>query len=127
MREKMVRGYKKTHAYLRARKLPFALFIVIAATLLLTVISLAIYKIGGYSRYDLSRPGFEKERAKISTTPTEVSFDTTSPLSQQGVDGFLKTLDQHRKDLDTYNAFGNGGLSDEDLRIVDQAPTSAPQ
>jgi hypothetical protein len=127
MREKVARHYKKARTYMRARKLPFALFIAIGATLLLTLISLTIYKVGGFYRYDLSRPGFEKERAEISTSPNDASFNTTSPLSQQGVEEFLKPLDQHRKNFDTYNAFGNGGLSDEDLRLSEQTPSSAPQ
>lgn len=127
MREKVARHYKKARTYMRARKLPFALFIAIGATLVLTIVSLTIYKVGGFYRYDLSRPGFEKERTEISTTPTDVSFDTTSPLSQQGVDSFLQPLDQHRKNFDTYNAFGNGGLSDEDLRLTEQAPAASGQ
>jgi hypothetical protein len=127
MREKITRHYKKARTYMRARKLPFALFLAIGATLLLTLISLTIYKVGGFYRYDLSRPGYEKERTEISTTPADASFNTTSPLSQQSVDEFLKPLDQHRKNFDAYNAFGTGGLSDEDLRITDQEPTAAPQ
>lgn len=126
MREKITRHYKKARSYMRARKLPFALFIAIGATVLLTLVSLTIYKVGGFYRYDLSRPGFEKERSEISTTPTDVSFDTSSPLSQQAVDEFLKPLDQHRKNFDAYNAFGTGGLSDVDLRLTEQAPV-APQ
>lgn len=127
MKEKVAHHYKKARTYMRARKLPFALFIAIGATLVLTLISLTIYKVGGFYRYDLSRPGFEKERSEISTAPADASFNTTSPLSQQGVDEFLKPLDQHRKNFDTYNAFGTGGLADEDLRLVEPAAPTAPQ
>jgi hypothetical protein len=127
MREKVAHHYKKARSYMRARKLPFALFIAITATLILTLISLTIYKVGGFHRYDLSRPGFEKERTEISTAPTDISYDTTSPLSQQGVTEFITPLDQHRKNFDAYNAFGSGGLSDEDLRLTEQTPSVAPQ
>jgi len=127
MREKVAHHYKKARTYMRARKLPFALIIAICATLLLTLVSLTIYKVGGFYRYDLSRPGYEKERTEISTAPADVSFNTTSPLSQQAVEDFLKPLDQHRKNFDAYNAFGSGGLSDEDLRLTEQAPSTAPQ
>ena len=118
MREKMKRHYHKARKYVRARKLPAALLIAIGATVALTIVSLTIYKVGGFYRYDLSRPGYEKERKEISTTPTDVTYDTTSPLSKQAVDTFLQQLDTHRKNFDAYNAFGNGGLSDEDLRIL---------
>lgn len=124
MREKLTRHYRKLRAHLRAKRLVFALLVAISCTLLLTVISLTIYKVGGFYRYDLSRPGYEKERKEISTTPTDVSYDTTSPLSQQGVDEFLKRLDEHRKHFESYNAFGNGGLSDEDLRLTGNEPSA---
>lgn len=127
MREKVAHHYKKARTYMRARKLLFALIIAIFATLLLTLVSLTIYKVGGFYRYDLSRPGYEKERTEISTAPADVSFNTTSPLSQQAVEEFLKPLDQHRKNFDAYNAFGSGGLSDEDLRLTEQTPSTAPQ
>jgi len=118
MREKIKRHYHKARSYARARKLPAALLIAIGATLALTVVSLTIYKVGGFYRYDLSRPGFEKERTEISTAPTDVTYDTTSPVSKQAVEVFVKQLDTHRKNLESYNAFGSDGLSDEDLRIA---------
>ena len=122
MREKVKRHYHKARTYVRARKLPVALLIAIGGALVLTIVSLTIYKVGGFYRYDLSRPGYEKERKEISTAPTEVTYDTTSPLSKQAVDTFLQQLDAHRKNFDSYNAFGNGGLSDEDLRINGNQP-----
>src|SRR5688572_32075863 len=109
MREKMKHHYRKARRYMGARKLPVALLIVIGATVALTIVSLTIYKVGGFYRYDLSRPGYEKERKEISTASTEVTYDTTSPLSKQGADTFLQQLDTHRKNLESYNAFGNGG------------------
>jgi len=124
MREKLTRHYRKLRQHMRAKRLIIALFMAIGATLLLTVVSLTIYKVGGFYRYDLSRPGYEKERKEISTTPTDVSYDTTSPLTQQGVDDFLKQLDEHRKNFDSYSAFGNGGLSDEDLRLTGNEPSA---
>jgi hypothetical protein len=108
-----------------ARRLVFSLGLAIFAALVLTGVSLSIYKIGGYYRYDLSRPGYEKERTEISTTPTDVTYDTTSPLNKQAVDTFLQQLDVRRKNLEDYNTYGMGGLSDEDLQLTSQAP--APQ
>jgi len=124
MREKLTRHYRKLRRHMRAKRLVIALLIAIGASFALTVVSLTIYKVGGFYRYDLSRPGYEKERKEIATTPTDVSYDTTSPLSQQGVNVFLQQLDQHRKNLDAYNAFGNGGLSNEDLRLTGNEPSA---
>lgn len=110
----------------RARRLPVALGLAVFGALVLTGVSLTIYKVGGFYRYDLSRPGFEKERVEISTTPTDVVYDTTSPLTKKAVDEFLKELDGHRKNLEDYNAFDNSGLSDEDLQLT-TSPASTLQ
>jgi len=107
------------------RRLVFSLCFAIFATLVLTGVSLTIYKLGGYYRYDLSRPGYEKERSEISTTPTDVTYDTSSALTKQAVDSFLHDLDIHRNNLEQYNAYNTSGLTDDDLQLTNQAP--APQ
>jgi hypothetical protein len=112
------RVWQRFRSEVRKRRLTVALCIAIAGALVLTGVSLTIYKVGGFYRYDLSRPGFEKERVEISTTPTDVVYDTTSPLTKKSMDSFLSELDGHRKNLDAYDAFGNTGLSDEDLQLT---------
>lgn len=115
-------GLRRIKRIIRAHRLETGLALVIVATLTLTLISIAIYKVGGFYRYDLSRPGYEKERSEIATTPSSVSLDTTSPVNQEAVADFIDDLDTHRHNLEAYNAFGNGGLGDEDLQIVPPAP-----
>jgi hypothetical protein len=111
---------------IRAHRLLMALLAAIGATLVLTLVSLTIYKLGGFYRYDLSRPGFEKERTEISTTPTDLTFDTASPLTNKAIATFLQQLDTNRHNLEAYSTFGNGGLSDEDLQLTPNQ-VSAPQ
>ena len=112
---------KRLRRVLRENQLVVALVIAISAALTLTAVSLVIYKTGGYYRYDLSRPGYEKERSEIATSSPEVSFDTTSALTTSAVDGYLKQLDDHRKNLDSYNTFTAVGLTDEDLELTPAA------
>lgn len=118
IRAQMNSGIRRIKRVIRAHRLETGLALVIAATLALTLISIAIYKVGGFYRYDLSRPGYEKERGEIATTPSTVSLDTTSPVNQKTAAEFIERLDTHRQNLEAYNAFGNGGLSDEDLQIA---------
>lgn len=117
--------WHRLRAAVRKRRLVFALSLAIIATIVLTIISVSIYNLGGFYRYDLSRPGFEKVRQEVSTTPTDVTYDTTSPLSKQAVDTFFKEFDTHRKNLTDYDFFGNGSLSDDELQL--NAQTNAPQ
>ncbi len=109
---------RKVRRIIRAHRLETGLVLVIVATLVLTLVSVAIYKVGGFYRYDLSRPGYEKERSEIATTPSTISLDTTSPVTQKAAAEFINDLDTHRQNLEAYNAFGNSGLSDEDLQII---------
>lgn len=125
-RETVSNGTQRVRRSIKKRRLTVALGLAIAGALVLTGVSLTIYKVGGFYRYDLSRPGFEKERVEISTTPTDVVYDTTSPLTKKAVDGFLNELDGHRRNLEAYNAFNNTSLSDEDLQLTSNQ-TTAPQ
>jgi hypothetical protein len=111
---------RRLRAAIRKRRLVFALSTAIFAAICLTIVSVSIYNIGGFYRYDLSRPGFEKIRQEISTTPTDVTYDTTSPLSKEAVDSFFKEFDTHRKNLSDYDTFSNGGLDDEQLQLSGQ-------
>lgn len=104
-------------------RLGTGLGIVIFATLVLTLVSVTIYKVGGFYRYDLSRPGYEKERSEIATIPSSVSLDTTSQVTKKAAADFISELDKHRQNLEAYNSFASGGLSDEDLQLV---PPAAP-
>lgn len=106
------------------RRLSFALGLAIFAALVLTAVSLTIYKVGGYYRYDLSRPGYEKERSEIATTPSNVTYDTNSPLTKAAIDAFVQQLDTHRTNLEQYNTYDDSGLSDEDLEINPQSTTT---
>lgn len=116
--------WRRLRLAIRKRRLLFALSFAIFATICLTVVGVTIYNVGGFYRYDLSRPGFEKVRQEVSTTPTDVTYDTNSPLSKEAVDGFFKEFDTHRKNLGDYDTFNNGGLSDEELQITSQTHTS---
>lgn len=106
-----------------ARRLVVSLCIAISVTLILTAVSLTIYKVGGFYRYDLSRPGYEKERKEISTTPSGATYDSTSPLTQQSVETFLQQLDIRRTNLEQYNTYPDDGLSDDDLQLTETADT----
>jgi hypothetical protein len=114
---------RRLRAAIRRRRLVFALSLAICAAICLTVVSVSIYNIGGFYRYDLSRPGFEKVRQQISTTPTDVTYDTTSPLSKEAVDTFFKEFDTHRKNLSDYDTFGNSSLGDDELQLNNQTNT----
>lgn len=112
------RVWRRVRREIRKRRLVFALIFAIVAALGLTTLSVTIYSIGGYYRYDLSRPGYEKERQEIAKTPTDVTLDTASPIDKEAITSLVKTFDQHIKNLDSYNFFGDDSLNDSSLQLT---------
>lgn len=123
VQERVGRSSRRLRQLIRTRRLETALAVFISATIVLTVVSLTIYKVGGFYRYDLSRPGYEKERAELATFPNNVTLDTTGPINKTTVGEVMTDLDVHRQNLEAYNTFASGGLTDEDLQLL---PPSTP-
>lgn len=99
-------------------KLPAALVLAIFAALVLTVISVGMYYAAGFYRYDLSRPGYEKERTEIAKPTPQKEYNTTSPVTKGTVDGFLDEFDARQKDLKAYGDYRDPSLTDEDLLLT---------
>ena len=102
---------------MRKRRLVVALILAIALALVSTTVSLVIYKVGGYYRYDLSRPGYEKERTEVSTSQSSVTYDTTSALTKENIQTAIDELDGRIKTVNNYNTFKDDSLSDASLQI----------
>jgi hypothetical protein len=102
-------------------KLPAALVLAILAALVLTGLSLSMYYVNGFYRYDLSRPAYEKERGELARPDSQKVYDTTSPVTKAAIDEFLKEYDGRTKNLQAYGDFRDGSLSDEDLQIIPPA------
>jgi hypothetical protein len=99
-------------------KLPAALVLAVFAALVLTVISVSMYYAAGFYRYDLSRPGYEKERTEIAKPTPQREYNTTSPVTKGTVDGFLDEFDARQKDLKAYGDYRDPSLTDEDLMLT---------
>lgn len=117
MREKIKHHIGKVKENLQKSRLALAIALAVFASLMLTFVSLTIYKVGDYYRFDLSRPDYESERSNVVSSSTNVTYDTTSPLSKQDVSDAISELDEHISDINKYNTFGDDSLSDGDLQI----------
>jgi hypothetical protein len=102
---------------IRGPKLPLALIGAIILSLVLTVISVAWYSTDGSSKLDLSRPGYEAERAEVRATDTQKTYDTTSSVTKSAIDGFLTEYDGRTKELSGYGSFTDSALDDNDIQL----------
>ena len=108
------------HKTIRGPKLPLALTGAIAVSILLTIISVTWYTLGGASKLDLSRPGYERERTQVLTTETQKTYDTTSPVTKSAVDDFLKEYDDRSKELSGFGTFSDNALDDSNIELKPQ-------
>lgn len=118
MREKIKKSVRRMREKMRKRRLVVALGLAIFASLVLTAVSLTIYKVGDYYRYDLSRPGYESERSNVVSTTTTITYDTSSAFSKEDIDSSISEFDGHTQNISKYNTFGDSSLSDEDLQLT---------
>lgn len=95
-------------------RLPLALGIAIGLAIITTIVSVAIYHFAGFYKLDLSRPGFETERADIESN-IEQSFDSTTPLTKEALDNILEDYDTRIDNLKSYGDFRDSPLSDDRL------------
>lgn len=108
---------QRVEAAAQRHKLTAALVLAISATLVLTATSVSMYYVGGFYRYDLSRPGYEKERTEIAKPEPQKDYDTTSPITKTTIDTFLQEFDDRQKDLKAYGDYQDASLTDEDLQL----------
>ncbi|SRR6266498_2674027 len=103
---------------IRGPKLPMALAGAVLVSIVLTCVSVAWYTLDGTSKLDLSRPGFESERSEVRATDTQKTYDTTSPITKDAIDDFLKEYDDRAKELGGYGSFSDGTLDDSNIQLV---------
>ena len=115
---------KSVQENLAENGLVLGLTIAIGVALLSTVVSVVIYTAGGFSRYDLSRPGYEKVRQALNRSSTVKTYDSTSPVNLTAVGNFLKEYDGTVQELAKDGNFNDASLSDEELQISSQAVTN---
>jgi hypothetical protein len=99
-------------------RLTVALAIFVVAALVLTGVSVGMYYMGGFYRFDLSRPDFAVERTEIAKPEPQKEYDTTSPVTKSSITDFLTEFDNRQKDLRAYGDFRDQSLGDEDLQIT---------
>jgi hypothetical protein len=101
----------------RSAPLPTALTLAVVISLVLVTVSVVLYSTSGYSKLDLSRPGFEHERAEVKETEQQKTYDTTSPITKKTIDDFLQEYDHRASETKANGNFQDQPLGDDDLQL----------
>lgn len=111
-------GGRKTQSLINRYKLLFGVGSAIVICLFLTVFSVLLYVVTGTSKLDLSRPGYEGARQKVTrTSANENSFGATGALDRKTVDAYLEKYKKQSQALGKYDHFDPKLLDDGPLGI----------
>jgi hypothetical protein len=100
-----------------------ALIGAVLITIVLTVVSVAIYVSSGVSSIDLSRPGFEQARNQLKSGDINPAFSPTGPLNSQTMDTFMKFYKVRTDELQNSSSFNDGVIDDANLGLF---PAASP-
>jgi hypothetical protein len=126
---KKIPGVRHTKHLVGRYKLAFGLCGAIVISVILTAFSVILYEVTGSSKLDLSRPGYEAVRKKISKAPpVQDDFGPTGSLNSKIITQYLANYTKQTQALNSYDSFNPQLLDDTQLGLTDTtvAPTDAP-
>lgn len=91
---------------------------VVAISLFLVGVGLALYSSSGAAQLDLSRPGYATVRSEATKAADKYEgFSATGPIDQEALKQFRKLFDEQSSSATNFDAFANDVLSDSALKI----------
>jgi hypothetical protein len=90
----------------------------IAVSLVLVIISMALYFNSGAAQVDLSRPGYKAVREQVKNNGKDETFPAIGEIDKKSLDTFETMYDETAKQIQT-DVFDPAVLSDESLSIAE--------
>lgn len=114
----------------------FVCFVIlcIVVALVMTIISLELYRRSGAMKLDMSRPGYEKVRTEVEKSTDDQPYDSTGAFTEEAVSDFDNRIDKYQQELDAMGDYDNASITDQSLNLVnpdnrtatDGQPTDVP-
>lgn len=106
------------HEPKKASKLPWALGLAVCLAVVMTCVSVTVYYMAGFYKFDLSRPGYEAERQDVTSSDSQKTYDTTTPVNGAALNTFLGEYDANVNAMRAYSDFRDtAALSDQSLLL----------
>jgi hypothetical protein len=100
------------------RNIVWLVFFSAIITMVLSAISLVLYKTSGTEQLDLSRPGYNREGADEFGAIEQKEFSPKGEISGGVINEFDGLLMERFEAVESVNAFREESLSDETLGVV---------
>ena len=104
----------------------FACFIIlcVAIALVMTLISLELYRRSGAIKLDMSRPGYEAVRTEVEKSSYDQPYDSSGPLNDSAINDFENRIKKYQSELDELGTYDNSIISDDSLNLTEPAESS---
>lgn len=104
-------------SHAKDHKLLIMVFGSIAISIVLVLISLALYYSTGASQLDLSRPGYSDLREQVRNDDDFKGFSPVGPINEDSLEEFDKLYAEKLKEIEAVDAFSNDVLSLKSLEL----------
>lgn len=101
--------------------------ICIVAALVMTVVSLELYRHSGAIKLDLSRPGFERVRREVEKSVDDQPLSGSGSIDTKTIKDFNKRLDNYASDLHSMGNYSSTSIEDSDLNLSAPAAETEPK
>lgn len=91
----------------------------IVISLVLVAISMWLYDFSGTEQLDLSRPGYQSVSEQVVKDAEFEIFNSNGPIDDSVTKEFLRQYDENAKKLTSVDAFADGPMTDQALRLND--------
>lgn len=107
----------------------FACFIIlcVAIALVMTLISLELYRRSGAIKLDMSRPGYEAVRTEVEKSSDDQPYDSSGPLNDSAINDFEDRIKKYQSELDELGTYDNSIISDDSLNLTEPAESSTTE
>lgn len=95
----------------------------ITMAFVLVVIALMLYNSSGAAQLDLSRPGYQSVRDKVSRDNSFAGFPSSGSIDKEALDEFREMYDKQLKEATVVESFGGDVLSDASLGVDAPVPS----
>lgn len=110
-------GVEEVLSFWDTHRLSLLLILALAATIVLTTVSMIIYASSGAAQLDLSRPGYKAVSSQVEDTSVS-EYSATGKLDADAIREFIKLYEEQAKAVKGVDAFNGDPLNPEILHLA---------
>ena len=123
----MVTKFHRVREFVVAHQFACFIILCVAVALVMTLISLELYRRSGAIKLDMSRPGYEAVRTEVEKSSDDQPYDNSGPLNDSAINDFENRIKKYQSELDELGTYDNSIISDDSLNLTEPAESSTTE